>query len=61
MASAPYGPEMTVELPLVETVPGADDASILSFKVKVGAAYKRDGKTVSYITLPRRAPKTARR
>src|ERR1700685_443413 len=39
MASAPYGPELTVELPLVETVPGADDASILSFKVKVGAAH----------------------
>jgi hypothetical protein len=57
MASAPYGPELTVELPLVETVPGADDASILSFKVQVGAAYKRDRKTVSYITLPRRCPK----
>jgi hypothetical protein len=57
MASAPYGPELTVELPLVETVPGADDASILSFKVQVGAAYRRDRKTVSYITLPRRCPK----
>ena len=56
-ASAPYGPELTVELPLVETVPGADDASILSFKVKVGAAYRRGRKTVSYITLPRRCPK----
>jgi hypothetical protein len=56
-ASAPYGPEFTVELPLVETVPGADDASILSFKVAVGAAYRRAGKTVSYITLPRRCPK----
>jgi hypothetical protein len=57
MASAPYGPELTVELPLVETVPGADDASILSFKVKVGAAYRRGHKTVSYITLPKRCPK----
>lgn len=57
VASAPYGPELTVELPLVETLPGADDASILSFKVQVGAAYRRDGKTVSYITLPRRCPK----
>jgi hypothetical protein len=56
-AGAPYGPELTVELPLVETVPGADDASILSFKVKVGAAYRRAGKTVSYITLPKRCPK----
>ncbi|HEY3759239.1 MAG TPA: hypothetical protein VGL37_05720 [Solirubrobacteraceae bacterium] len=56
-ASAPYGPQLTVELPLVETVPGADDASILSFRVKVGAAYRRAGKTVSYITLPRQCPK----
>jgi hypothetical protein len=56
-ASAPYGPELTVELPLVETVPGADDASILSFKVKVGAAYRQGHKTMSYITLPRRCPK----
>ncbi|HSY40306.1 MAG TPA: hypothetical protein VLA79_12280 [Polyangia bacterium] len=56
-ASAPYGPELTVEIPLVETVPGADDASILSFKVEVGAAYKRGGKTVSYITLPKSCPR----
>jgi hypothetical protein len=57
MASAPYGPELTVEVPLVETVPGADDASILSFKVKVGAAYRQGRKAVSYITLPKRCPK----
>lgn len=56
-AGAPYGPELTVDVPLVETVPGADDASILSFKVKVGAAYKLGKKTVSYFTLPKRCPK----
>ena len=39
--SAPFGPEAIVELPLVETVPGALDASILSFKVTVGAAYQK--------------------
>ena len=53
----PYGPEAVVELPLVETVPGALDASILSFKVTIGAAYKRGGKTVSYITLPKKCPR----
>jgi hypothetical protein len=52
----PYGPELLVEVPLVETVPGADDASILSFKVRVGAAYRKHGKTVSYITLAKRCP-----
>jgi hypothetical protein len=56
-AGAPYGPEMIVEVPLVETVPGADDASILSFKVKVGAAYRKAGKTISYLTLPDRCPR----
>jgi hypothetical protein len=56
-AGAPYGPKLAVEVPLVETVPGADDASILSFKVKLGAAYEKAGKTVSYFTLPKRCPR----
>jgi hypothetical protein len=58
MAGAPYGPEAIVEVPLVETVPGADDASILSFKVTIGAAYRKVRKTVSYLTLPRLCPKS---
>jgi hypothetical protein len=56
-ASPPFGPETIVEVPLVETVPGALDASILSFKVAVGAAYKKGKQTISYITLPRKCPK----
>ncbi len=55
--SAPFGPEAIVELPLVETVPGALDASILSFKVTIGAAYKKGKKTISYITLPKKCPR----
>ncbi len=56
-ASAPYGQKLMVEVPLVETVPGADDASVLSFKVKVGAAYEKANKMVSYITLPKSCPR----
>jgi hypothetical protein len=56
-AAPPYGPELIIEVPLVETVPGADDASILSFKVRVGAAYRKAGKTISYVTLPKSCPK----
>jgi hypothetical protein len=56
-AAAPYGPEMIVEVPLIETLPGADDASVLSFKVAVGAAYKKGKRTVSYLTLPKSCPK----
>jgi hypothetical protein len=54
----PFGPEAIAELPLVETVPGALDASILSFKITIGAAYKRGKKTMSYITLPKKCPRT---
>jgi hypothetical protein len=57
-AAAPFGPELIVEVPLVETVPGADDASIISFEVKAGAAYRRHGKTVSYFTQPKTCPKS---
>ncbi|MGH2904793.1 MAG: hypothetical protein ACRDK7_14605, partial [Solirubrobacteraceae bacterium] len=49
-AAAPFGQELIVEVPLIETVPGADDASVTSFDVKVGAAFRRHGKIVSYIT-----------
>jgi hypothetical protein len=56
-ASGPFGQELEVEVPLVETVPGANDASVLSFKVSVGAAYKTGKKTVSYITSPKKCPR----
>jgi hypothetical protein len=56
-ASPPYGQEVIVEVPLVETTPGANDASVTSFTVKVGAAYRRGKKTISYFTQPKRCPK----
>jgi hypothetical protein len=55
--AAPFGPKLTAEVPLIETVPGADDASVLSFNVRIGAAYRRGKQTVSYITLPKKCPK----
>lgn len=56
-ASPPYGQEVIVEVPLVETDPGGNDASVTSFTVKVGAAYKHGKKTVSYFTQPKKCPK----
>jgi len=56
-ANDPFGQELMIEVPLIQTVPGAADASVLSFKVKVGAAYKKGRKTVSYITQPKKCPK----
>jgi hypothetical protein len=55
--SPPFGPKLVTAVPLVETVPGAPDGSILSIKIKVGAAYKKGKKTISYINLPKKCPK----
>jgi hypothetical protein len=56
-AAPPFGKEVLVEVPLVQTVPDGPDASILSFTVKVGAAYRKGKKVVSYITQPKKCPK----
>jgi hypothetical protein len=55
-AAPPFGQKMIVVVPLIETVPGANDASVTSFKVKVGAAYRKRGRTVSYLTQPKKCP-----
>ncbi len=56
-SSPPFGQEFIGEVPLIETVPGALDASFVEGTVRVGAAYKRGRKTVSYITMPKECPK----
>jgi hypothetical protein len=49
-----YGPELVTEVPLVETVPGAPDASTENIKIKVGAAIRSHGKTIYYGTVPKK-------
>jgi hypothetical protein len=56
-ARPPYGQEVLVEVPLVETAPGANDASVISFTVKVGAAYRQGKKVISYFTQPKQCPR----
>jgi hypothetical protein len=56
-SSAPYGPKISTEVPLVETVPGAPDASVFSINVAAGAAIKKNGKAMYYGTLPKKCPK----
>jgi hypothetical protein len=56
-APKPFGPMLTVPVPLVETVPGAPYASVLTIKGKVGAAFKQGKKLVSYGTVPKTCPK----
>jgi hypothetical protein len=50
--TTPSGVEGTAEIPLIETVPGALAASAEQFKIKLGAAYMKGKKLISYGTVP---------
>src|ERR1035441_191155 len=52
-----YGPKAVVQVPLVETVPGAADASVERIIGKLGAARKQGKKTIYYGTVPRKCGK----
>jgi hypothetical protein len=56
-APAPYAQKFVTAVPLIETVPGAPDASTLSVDVKVGAAYRKRGRPIYYGTVPKRCPR----
>ncbi len=57
-SAPPYGPEVIAEVPLVESVPGALDASVTEVDLTVGAAYGGARNAHSYVTLPNRCAKT---
>jgi hypothetical protein len=56
-AAPPYGMELSTDVELVQSVPGAPPVSTESINIKVGAAYKKGKKTISYGTLPKKCPK----
>jgi hypothetical protein len=56
-ASEGFGQELVSQVPLVETVPGAPDASVERISVKVGSAIRRHGRAIYYGTLPSSCPK----
>ncbi len=56
-ASGLYSKELIAQVPLVETVPGAQDASVKSVTVKVGSAIRKNGQTIYYGRVPRTCPK----
>jgi hypothetical protein len=56
-ARAPYAQKFVTTVPLIETVPGAPDASTLSIDVKIGAAFRRGGHVIYYGRVPKRCPK----
>jgi hypothetical protein len=56
-SSGLYSKKFEAVVPLVETVPGAQDASVNFIKVKTGSAIKKNGKTTYYGTMPTKCPK----
>jgi hypothetical protein len=55
-SSGLFSEEFIGEVPLVETVPGAPDASTERISVKVGSAIKKGRKTTYYLTVPKKCP-----
>jgi hypothetical protein len=58
-ASAPFGPAVNFEVPLIETVPGAPDTSFTAFTVGLGASYKKGPQEIGSVTAPETCPKGA--
>jgi hypothetical protein len=56
-ASLPYSYEVITEVEDIKSLPGAPDVSTEFINLKVGAAYRKGGKTISFGTLPTRCPK----
>ncbi len=56
-ASNPFSQKLTAVVPLVLTVPGAPYASVLSIRIRVGAAFMQGKKLISYGTVPKKCPK----
>jgi hypothetical protein len=56
-APPPYGPKLTFNIPLIESVPGAPPVSGTFAHVKAGAAIKKNGKTYYYGRVPAKCPK----
>jgi hypothetical protein len=52
-----FAQKFATEVPLIETVPGAPDASALSIEVKIGAAYRKGKHVVYYGRMPSRCPR----
>jgi len=52
-----YGPKAVVQVPLVETVPGAPDASVERIIGKLGAARKKGKEVIYYGRVPKKCPK----
>ena len=52
-----FSQKLVSQVPLVETVPGAPDASVERISVKVGSAVRKNGRTIYYGVLPSSCPR----
>lgn len=55
--SGGFGQALVSQIPLVETVPGAPDASVERISVKVGSAIRKGGRAIYYGMLPKTCPR----
>ncbi len=53
-AATPYAYKLSLNVPIIATVPGGPDGSVLSVSLKLAQSMKVGRKTVSLITLPKR-------
>jgi hypothetical protein len=56
-AGAPFAKKLESDIPLVETVPGAQDASVKTIRIDVGTAMRHGGKAIFYGRLPKSCPR----
>jgi hypothetical protein len=54
--SGSFGPNVNIELPLIETVPGAPAASITELGLALGASRQEGGSEVASVTAPATCP-----
>ncbi len=54
--SAPYGQDLVLTVPTIETVPGAPDASITSLTLNVGASREESGVVFNSVSVPSTCP-----
>jgi hypothetical protein len=54
--SSPYGEELVLSIPLIETVPGAPYASITALTLHVGAFHEEGGVSYHSVTVPSTCP-----
>jgi len=52
-----FGPVFTGEVPLIQTVPGAPDASAQAIEITLGTAIRKHGKAYYYGRVPKSCPK----